>query len=415
MVRDHNKLQGFKKEMCGPYPVMEVLAGNNYKLHMPDNPRRHSRLHVNMLEKYVTPIAECLWTDEDLQDLGPEMLRGAIGDVPEPEIYLEKEDRRKLRKLLVEYKDIFQSKPRRTSTTKLEINTADAYPIHLPAYRVPPIKLPMLEQEVKSLLEEGIIEQSSSQWAYPAIIVLKPNGGIRLCIDHRKLNEITTPDVFPMPLIEDFIDRLAQSKVISVLDLAKGYYQVPVHPNSVDKTAFVTPLGRYSFLVMPFGLCGAPAVFQRLMNTVLDGLVKFSSCYNDDIAVYSDSIIDHFEHLREVLTRLRVHGLILKAIKCQLFHKRVTYLGNLVGGGEVRPLLPKIQVLKDFLRQKTKRQLRSFLGLSNYYRKYKEHYADKAHPLYDALKRNEPDSIAWNESSERAFLKLKYDLLRKLY
>ena len=96
---------------------------------------------------------------------------------------------------------------------------------------------------------------------------------------------------------------------------------------------------------MPIGLCGAPAVFQRLMNTVLDGLVKFSSCYIDDIAVYSDSIIDYFEHLREVLTRLRVHGLTVKPIKCQLFHRRVTYLGHLVGGGEVRPLLPKIQVL----------------------------------------------------------------------
>ena len=120
---------------------------------------------------------------------------------------------------------------------------------------------------------------------------------------------------------------------------------MPVHPNSVDKTAFVTPLGKYSVLVMPIGLCGAPAVFQRLMNTVLDGLVKFSSCYNDDIAVYSDSITDHFEHLREVLTRLRVHGLTVKPIKCQLFHRRVTYLGHLVGGGEVRPLLPKIQVL----------------------------------------------------------------------
>ena len=526
LVRDHNKLQGFKKETCGPYPVMEVLAGNNYKLHMPDNPRRHSRLHVNMLEKYVTPIAECLWTDEDLQDLGPQMLGGAIGDVPEPEMYLEKEDRRKLRKLLVEYKDIFQSKPGRTSTTKIEIITADAYPIHLPAYRVPPIKLPMLEQEVKSLLEEGpihlpayrvppiklpmleqevkslleegpihlpayrvppiklpmleqevkslleegpihlpayrvppiklpmleqevkslleegpihlpayrvppiklpmleqevkslleegIIEPSSSQWASPTIIVPKPNGGTRLCIDYRKLNKITTPDVFPMPLIEDLIERLAQSKVISVLDVAKGYYQVPVHPNSVDKTAFVTPLGKYRVLVVPFVLCRAQAVFQHLMNTVLDGLVKFSSCYIDDIAVYSDSIIDHFEHLREVFTRLRVHGLTVKPIKCQLFHRRVTYLGHLVGGGEVRPLLPKIQVLKEFLRPKTKRQLRYFLGLSNYVlqkvHEYIEHYADKAHTLYDALKRNEPDSIVWNESSERAFLKLKNEL-----
>ena len=131
------------------------------------------------------------------------------------------------------------------------------------------------------------------------------------------------------------------------------------------------PLGKYSFLVMPFGLCGAPAVFQHLMNTVLDGLVKFISCYINDIVVYSDSITGHFEHLREVLTRLRVHGLTVKPIKCQLFHRRVTYLGHLVKGGEVRPLLPKIQVLKAFLRPKTKRQLRSFLGLSNLQKVYR--------------------------------------------
>ena len=148
LLGDHNKLRGLKKEMCGPYPVMEVLAGNNYKLHMPDNPRRHSRLHINMQETYVTLIAQCLRTDDDFRDLGPEMLGSAIGDVSEPEIYLEKEHRRKLRKLLVEYKeDIFQSKPGRTSTAKIEIKTADAYPINLPAYRVPPIKLPMLEQK----------------------------------------------------------------------------------------------------------------------------------------------------------------------------------------------------------------------------------------------------------------------------
>ena len=123
--------------------------------------------------------------------------------------------------------------------------------------------------------------------------------------------------------------------------------------------------------------------------------------------MYSDSITHHSEHLREVLSRLRVHGLTVKPIKCQLFHRRVTYLGHLVVGGEVRPLL---QVLKEFLRPNTKRQLMSFLGLSNYYRKYIEHYADKAHPLYDALKRNKPDSIVWNQSSERAFLKLKNEL-----
>ena len=152
----------------------------------------------------------------------------------------------------------------------------------------------MLEEEIKSLLREGIIQPSNSQWAFPAILVPKPGGAVRLCIDYRKLNKVTIPDKFQIPLLDDLIDRLSQSKIITVLDLAKGFYQVPVHMNSVDKTAFVTPLGKYCFRVMPFGLTGAPSVFQRLMNTVLAGKVDHASADIDDIAIFSYTIEEHF-------------------------------------------------------------------------------------------------------------------------
>ena len=131
-------------------------------------------------------------------------------------------------------------------------------------------EITLLEEEIKSLLREGIIQPSNCQWAFPATLVPNPGGAVRLFIDYRKLNKVTIPDNFPIPLIEDLIDRSGQSKILSFLDLAKGYS--PVHTNSVDKTALVTPLGKYCFTVIPFGLTGAPSVFQRSMiNAVLAG------------------------------------------------------------------------------------------------------------------------------------------------
>ena len=202
----------------------------------------------------------------------------------------------------------------------------------MPANRVAPKKLPLLEQEIKSLLEERIIKPSTSQWAFPTLLVPKPGGAVRFCGHYRKLHKVTTPDMFPIPLIEDLIDRLGQFKMLSFLDLAKGYYQVPVHPSSLDKTAFVTPLGKYCFTVMPFGLTGTPAVFQRLMNTVLAGRADHSSTYIDDIAVFSNSIEEHSNHLEGVLEKLWEFGLTAKRSKCKFFRKTCEYLGHLVGG-----------------------------------------------------------------------------------
>ena len=183
------------------------------------------------------------------------MLFGGDGSrIADPVIFLERKDRKRLKKLVERYNGVLQSKPGKTGSTCIEIKTGNTYPIHMPPYRVAPMKLPLLEQEMKSLLEEGIIKPFTSQWAFPALLVPKPGGTVRLCVDYRKLNKVTTPDMFPIPLIEDLIDRLGLSKMLSFLDLAKGYYQVPVHPSSIDKIAFVTFLRKYCFTVMPFGL-----------------------------------------------------------------------------------------------------------------------------------------------------------------
>ena len=153
---------------------------------------------------------------------------GDESKIADPEIFLERKERKRLRKLIENYKDVLQTKPGKTKSTCIEIKTEDVYHVHMPACRLTQKKLPLLEEEIKSLLREGIIH---SQWAFLTILVPKPGGAVRLCIDYRKLNKVTIPDKFPIPLIDNLIDRLSQSKIISVLDLAKGHYQVPVYMN----------------------------------------------------------------------------------------------------------------------------------------------------------------------------------------
>ena len=187
---------------------------------------------------------------------------------------------------------------------------------------------------MKDLLESELIRPSTSPWASPVLLVPKSDGSMRMCVDYRRLNKLTKPDPFPMPRIEDLLDRLGRASYISTLDLSKGYYQVPVHKESIPKTAFVTPTGKYEFLVMPFGLMGAPSVFQRFMNSALSDMSEYSSAYIDDVVVFSNSFEDHIEHLDRVLGRLNSLGLTVKPTKCQLARKECIFLGHRVGGGE---------------------------------------------------------------------------------
>ena len=211
------KIHGFNQELSGLYVVIDALPGNTYKIHMPDRANKYNKLHINLLERYVTPTLESFFTEEVLHnniDFGPDLMGGDGSKIADPEIFLERKERKRLRKFIGNFKDVLQSKPGKTKSTCIEIKTGDAYPIHMTAYRVAPRRLLLLEEEIKTLLREGIIEPSNSQWAFPAILVPKPGGAVRLCIDYRKLNKVTIPDKFPIPLIDDLVDRLGQSKVI---------------------------------------------------------------------------------------------------------------------------------------------------------------------------------------------------------
>ena len=257
------------------------------------------------------------------------------------------------------------------------------------------------------MLDHGIIEPSSSEWSSPIVLVKKKDGSLRLCVDYRRLNAVSEADPYPMPRIDDLIDNLGGAKFISTLDLTRGYWQVPVSKECQPKTAFVTPFGLYQFTVMPFGLQGAPATFQRLMDRVIQGLGEYSAAYLDDLIVFSHSWTEHLSHLRSVFERLRAAGLTAKAKKCQLGMSQCVYLGHIVGNGQVSPETSKLEAVCSFDIPKTKKQVRVFLGLTRYYRRFIPNYSSIAAPLTDLTKNTEPNTVKWTEGCEGSFQKLK--------
>ena len=175
------------------------------------------------------------------------------------------------------------------------------------------------------------------------MLVPKKDGTMRMCVDYRKLNSVSAADAYPMPRVDELIDRLGNAKYISTLDLTRGYWQVPVAQDSQDKTAFTTPFGLFNFTVMPFGLHGAPATFQRMMDNLLTGAEEYAAAYLDDLVIYSDTWEQHLVCLRGILQRLRRAGLTAKPSKCKIAAARCSYLGHIVGNGEVRPEIDKVK------------------------------------------------------------------------
>ena len=399
----------------GPYPVLRRISPVNYEVNMYDKKKHHRIFHINMLRKWHAPSAANLLAEDVTEDEQDEILLwdkdlGLIVDQPVIGEQLEKNQHTQLQELLTEFKDVLSNQPGRTNVTEHTIETGDAHPIRLQPYRLPYAYTDTVRQELKDMEESGIIEPSSSNWAAPIVLVKKKDGTLRICVDYQKLNSQSRADAYPMPRIDELIDRLGQAKFVTTLDLTRGYWQVPVEESAREKTAFVTPFGLYQFRVMPFGLQGAPATFQRMMDKLTRGLEDSTAAYLDDLVIFSHSWEEHLQHIQRVLHRLRAAGLTVKPKKCQFAMRHCTYLGHIVGNGMVRPEPSKIAAVRSFKRPQTKKHVRAFLGVAGYYRKFIPNFASIATPLTDLIRKDCPNRVVWTPRCEIAFQNLKKQL-----
>ncbi|KAE8690557.1 Detected protein of unknown function [Hibiscus syriacus] len=279
-------------------------------------------------------------------------------------------------------------------------------PISMAPYRMAPKELKELKVQLQELFDRGFIRHSTSPWGAPVLFVKKNDGSLRLCIDYRKLNKMTVKNKYPLPRIDDLFDQLRGATVFSKIDLRSGYYQLKVKGSDVAKTVIRTRYGHYEFLVMPFGLTNAPAAFMDLMNRVFRPyLDQFVVVFIDDILIYSRTEAEHDEHLKIVLRILRQYCLYAKLSKCEFWLREVSFLGHIISARGIQVDPSKIEAIMNWKRPKNVFEIRSFLGLAGYYRRFVEGFSIIASPLTKLLRKNV--SFDWGEAQQESFEKLK--------
>jgi hypothetical protein len=325
---------------------------------------------------------------------------------------LSKEERKKVEELLWKWKSVFASNPLKPGVSgiaKHQINTGNAKPVNQAPYPTSMKQESVIQEEVSKLIANDIATDSKSPWASPVVLVRKKDGSIRFCVDYRKLNDLTVKDAYPMPKIDDILDTLTGNFYFSTLDCASGYWQIEIDENDREKTAFITKSGLYEFKVMPFGLTNAPATFQRAMNMILAGL-KWSICliYLDDIIVFSKTFEEQLERLEAVFGALLRHNIHLKVEKCHFMKSEVKYLGFVVSKDGVKADPAKTDAINKYPIPTNVSELRSFIGLCSFYRRFVRNFADITAPLNALLKKN--IKFKWTPECQKAFVTLKLRL-----
>ena len=423
---DNNKLL---MQWKGPFNVVKKLNAVDYHIEVSGKTKTY---HMNMLKKYIdreddsdTPVVSITCSlsvvntaviDEssddagDFQDLpSASPIEGScdvdINKNMSPEQY------NQANALISSFSDVFCDKPGFTNLLKHDIKLNTHTPIRCKSRHIPYAMMETVCTEVDNMVDLNVIEPSESPFSSPIVIVKKKDGSNRFCIDFRILNCHTEFDAEPMPDTDEIFSKLATHKYFSSLDLAKGYWQVPLTDDSKPMTAFQTPKGLYQFRVMPFGLVTAAATFSRLMRLLTHGMTNVDN-FIDDIIVYTQSFQDHLSILRQLFLELRAANLTAKPSKCSLFYPEIKCLGHIVGNEKMTPNPDKVSAIESASKPTTKKQLRSFLGLVGFYRKYIPNFALVALPLTDMTKKGNPNLLDWSEASELAFNNLKQALLK---
>ena len=317
-----------------------------------------------------------------------------------------------IKAILTEYRDVFPidlpiglPPVRKGHQFKIDLED-DVPPVHRPLYKLSPLALEEAKKQIQSLLEHKFIRPSESPYGAPVLFVPKKDGGLRFCVDYRWLNKKTVRNRYPLPLPEEMFDRLGGAKVFSKIDLKSGYWQIPVREGDVHKTAFKTRWGLYEYLVMPFGVTNAPAQFMNMMNDLLEEFLdRFVLVFLDDILIYSANLDQHKEHLWRVLMKLREHQLFAKASKCEFVKGSIEFLGQQICGTGVTPTEAKLKAIRDWATPQNVHDVRSFLGFTNYYRRFIRSYSDIAGPLTDLTKKGM--AWQWGPHQRHAFKAMK--------
>ncbi len=423
---DNNKLL---LQWKGPFPIIAKVGKTDYQI---DLLGKVKTFHANLLKLYIhrdaqakeqrkdsentTIISVALMdTDEMHPNVDGELLispsmkaKETIADVKVSED-LTYGQKSQVYSLLQQFPDVLTDMPGRTTISEHDIKLTTDEPVRLKPYPVPFALKDTVKDEISTMLKLGVIEPSESPYASPIVLVKKKDTSIRFCIDFRKLNHITVFDAEPIPNPEEIFASLSGDQYFSRLDLTKGYWQIPLSEESRQATAFITPRGLYQFRMMPFGLVNAPASFSRIMRRMLRGTENTDS-FIDDILIHTPTWEEHLMALEELFFRLRAAGLTAKPSKCDIAFHSLDFLGHVVGKGKLKPQPDKLQKIQDAKRPETKKELRSFLGLAGYYRRFIPNFAAIAVPLTDLTKKKEPNQVRWGESQETSFNTLKEKL-----
>ncbi|GJZ91450.1 putative reverse transcriptase domain-containing protein [Tanacetum coccineum] len=284
-----------------------------------------------------------------------------------------------------------------------------AAPVARAPYRLAPSEIKELSEQLKELSDKGFIRPSSSPWGAPVLFVKKKDGSFRMCINYRELNKLTVKNRYPLPRIDDLFDQLQGSSVYSKIDLRSGYHQLRVQKEDIPKTAFRTRYGHYEFQVMPFGLTNAPAVFMDLMNRVCKPyLDKFVIVFINDILIYSKNQKEHEEHLKQILELLKKEELYAKFSKCEFWIPKVQFLGHVIDSEGIHVDPAKIESIKDWTSPKPPTEIRQFLSLAGYYRRFIEGFSKIAKPMTKLTQKKV--KFEWGDKQEAAFQLLKQKL-----
>ena len=316
----------------GPFEVLRKMGPVTYEVAMPDRRRTKNVFHVNLLKEWITrpgATSDLMWAAravEEEEELKEQYFPTAGEEASYPSVeHLASHQQEELLQIIPE--GLFREEPGRTTVIQHDIRLTSPGPVRQTSYRVPARLIPAMKQEVQAMLEMGVIVPSRSEWCSPVVLVPKKDGSLRFCVDFSKLNSISAFDPYPMPRVDELVERLGKARYLSTLDLCKGYWQVPLTPEAQALTAFRAPTGLFHFTTMPFGLHGAAATFQRLMDQVLRGAEDYAAAYIDDVVIYSSSWAEHLRHLKDIFQRISDAGLVVNARKCQLVRPEVCYLG----------------------------------------------------------------------------------------